>query len=137
MKQQDGFSKYAIDICTRTLALVRIAWISVSAPIPETVRYLPSASNSHVPLHYRVLKPGGRFVVSDVVSESTIPLEMRDYAELFSSCVSGASQVDQYFDIIKKSGFTNIEELDRKSYGNLDQDGKRIEMFSITVRGYK
>ena len=86
---------------------------------------------------YRVLKPGGRFVISDVVSESTIPSEMRDDAEFFSSCVSGASQVDQYFDIIKKAGFTNIEELDRKSYGNLDPDGKRIEMFSITVRGYK
>ena len=40
-------------------------------------------------------------------------------------------------EIRKGMGFTNIEELDRKSYGNLDPDGKRIEMFSITVRGYK
>ena len=86
---------------------------------------------------YRVLKPGGRFVISDIVSAGAIPMEMRDDMELFSSCVSGASQVDEYFAIIRNAGFTKIEELDRKSYGNLDQDRKRIEMFSITVRGYK
>ena len=86
---------------------------------------------------HRILKPGGRFVISDVVSAGRIPTEMRDDMELFSSCVSGASQVDEYFEIIRNAGFTNIEELDRKSYGTLDPNGKNIEMFSITVRGHK
>ena len=86
---------------------------------------------------HRILKPGGRFVISDVVSAGRIPNEMRDDMELFSSCVSGASQVDEYFEIIRNAGFTNIEGPGRKSYGTLDPNGKNIEMFSITVRGHK
>ncbi|EQB70666.1 MAG: type 11 methyltransferase [Ferroplasma sp. Type II] len=86
---------------------------------------------------YRILKPHGRFVISDVVSADTIPQELRDDIELFSSCVSGASQVDEYFQIIKNAGFTNIEELARQNYGSLDTREKSIEMYSLTIRGYK
>ena len=86
---------------------------------------------------YRILKNGGRFVISDVVSAVKIPKELRDDPELFSSCTSGASQAEEYFEIIKNSGFKNIEELERKSYESFDSHGKEIELFSITVRGYK
>lgn len=84
---------------------------------------------------YRILKPHGRFVISDVVSADIIPQELRDDIELFSSCVSGASQVDEYLQIIKNAGFTNIEELARQNYGSLDTKEKSIEMYSLTIKG--
>ena len=86
---------------------------------------------------YRILENGGRFVISDVVSAVKIPQELRDNMELFSSCTSGASQIDEYLAIIKKSGFRDVEEMERKSYESLNSGGKEIEMYSITVRGYK
>ena len=51
LKQQDGFSKYALDIWTRTLSLVSIPDTWLSMPLPETVSNRPSASSDHVSLH--------------------------------------------------------------------------------------
>ncbi len=86
---------------------------------------------------YRILKPGGRFVISDVVSAEPIPQEMKDDVELFTSCISGASQVDEYYNTIQNAGFTNIEELVRQDYDSLDTSDMSIGMFSITVTGFK
>lgn len=86
---------------------------------------------------YRILRPGGRFIISDVVSAETIPQDKKDDMELYCSCVSGASQVDEYFEIIKNAGFAGIEEIARQSYGSLDTIAKSIDMFSITAGGYK
>ncbi len=86
---------------------------------------------------YRILKPGGRFIISDVVSAENIPQEMKDDVELFSNCISGASQVDEYYKAILAAGFTNVEELERQNYGSLDASGVGISLYSITVKGYK
>jgi ubiquinone/menaquinone biosynthesis C-methylase UbiE len=86
---------------------------------------------------YRILKPGGRFVISDIVSGQDIPKELVEDTDLYVSCVTGAAQVDQYHSMIRKSGFIKVEEVERHDYGNLDYSRKKIRMFSITVRGYK
>ena len=86
---------------------------------------------------YRILKPGGRFVVSDVVSEQQIPQELVENTELYVSCVTGAAQVDQYYSMIRKSGFSRVEEVVRQDYGTISHGQESIRMFSITVRGYK
>ena len=63
----------------------------------------------------RVLKPGGYFCISDVVTEGDIPAELLEQAELYAGCVAGALPVDQYIGIIAKAGFRNIEIKKRKS----------------------
>lgn len=58
---------------------------------------------------YRVLKPGGHFSISDVVLQGDISDELRNQAEMYAGCVTGAIQKDEYLGIIKEMGFTNIQ----------------------------
>lgn len=57
---------------------------------------------------YRILKPGGHFSISDIVITGSIPEELRTQAELYVGCVAGAIKRDEYLDIVKESGYTNI-----------------------------
>jgi arsenite methyltransferase len=58
---------------------------------------------------YRVLKPAARFCVSDIVLQGDIPAGLKQSAEMYAGCVSGALQQDDYLQTIKNSGFVNIE----------------------------
>lgn len=57
----------------------------------------------------RVLKPGGHFCISDVVTEGFIPEELLEQAELYAGCVAGALPVDHYLDIIRNNGFQQVD----------------------------
>jgi hypothetical protein len=55
-----------------------------------------------------VLKPGGHFCISDIVLNGNLPRPLRDAAEMYSGCVSGAVQLNDYLKIIQESGFVNV-----------------------------
>lgn len=57
---------------------------------------------------YRTLKPGGHFSISDIVLDGALPEEIRQAAEMYAGCVSGAIQKKAYLELIEKNGFTNI-----------------------------
>lgn len=57
---------------------------------------------------YRILKPGGHFSISDIVTEGELPEALKKDAELYVGCVAGALQTEEYLDIIHKAGFQNI-----------------------------
>lgn len=99
----------------------------------------------------RVLKPGGHFSVSDVVIKGDLPDKLKEDAEMYAGCVSGAVQIDEYLDMIKDAGFKDIKihkqrniELPDDLLGNYLSDIE-IETFrkgdagiiSITVTAYK
>lgn len=56
----------------------------------------------------RVLKPGGHFCVSDVVTKGDLPEKLRSDAMMYVGCVSGAIGIDDYLRIIKNEGFDRI-----------------------------
>jgi len=58
---------------------------------------------------FRVLKPGGRFAVSDVVVRGEVPSAIRRSIELWIGCVAGALSEDDYRARLAKAGFTDIE----------------------------
>ncbi|TAK16978.1 MAG: arsenite methyltransferase [Acidobacteria bacterium] len=58
---------------------------------------------------FRVLKPGGRFAVSDVVRLREVPDDVKKNMELWIGCVAGALQKDDYVAKLKAAGFTDIE----------------------------
>lgn len=57
---------------------------------------------------YRVLKPGGHFSISDVVLQGSLPAKIRNAAEMYAGCVSGAIQKEVYLETIQLNGFKNI-----------------------------
>ncbi len=58
---------------------------------------------------FRVLRPGGRFAVSDVVVHGEVPSEIRRNVELWIGCVAGALQEAEYRDKLARAGFEEIE----------------------------
>jgi len=57
---------------------------------------------------FRVLKPGGRFAISDVVIRGAVPLDVRRSMELWVGCVAGALEERAYVDLLGKAGFTDV-----------------------------
>jgi SAM-dependent methyltransferase len=57
---------------------------------------------------FRVLKPGGRFAVSDVLVRGEVPAEVRSSMELWVGCVAGALTEDQFQSLLEQTGFEGI-----------------------------
>ena len=83
---------------------------------------------------FRVLKPGGKFTVSDIVVDGAISMEERNNAAMWAGCISGAIDRKEYIDIIKKAGFENVEIVSEKNY-DYKLDNARLN--SITISGTK
>jgi len=58
---------------------------------------------------FRVLKPGGRLAISDIVISGSLPEVVRKSAKAWASCVSGAINEQEYLKGISEAGFTNVE----------------------------
>lgn len=58
---------------------------------------------------YRILKPNAHFCISDVVLKGELPNPLKNAAEMYAGCVSGALQKEEYLTIIDNAGFKNIE----------------------------
>jgi len=70
---------------------------------------------------YRVLKPGGHFSVSDVVLKGNLPEKLKNDAEMYAGCVSGAIQMDDYIGIIDEVGFKDVK-VQKETLVNLPDD---------------
>lgn len=58
---------------------------------------------------FRVLQPGGRLAISDIVTTAELPPEIKnDMNELYSGCISGASSISELKAMLQQSGFSNI-----------------------------
>lgn len=57
---------------------------------------------------YRVLKPGGHFSVSDIVLVGELPEGLKQDAQMYAGCISGAIQKKTYLDIIESAGFKDV-----------------------------
>ena len=65
---------------------------------------------------FRVLKPGGRLMVSDVVTTNQLPEELMKSIGAYVGCLSGAIMKGQYLGTIKKVGFTKVKILDASKF---------------------
>jgi SAM-dependent methyltransferase len=65
---------------------------------------------------FRVLKPGGRLAVSDVVVRGAVPAELRRSMELWAGCVAGALEEKEYEEKLAGAGFTHVEIVPTRIY---------------------
>ena len=77
---------------------------------------------------YRVLKPGGRLMVSDLVLRLDLPLSIKNSIEGYVGCISGAVMKDIYLDAIRSAGFDEVAVIEESAFsldifvsGNTDQ----------------
>ena len=84
---------------------------------------------------YRVLKRGGRVVISDIVSDEPVPEHLTQDPDLWSACVSGAFQEEEFLRSFEEARFhgIRIEELRSEAY----QTVEGIEFRAVTVTAYK
>jgi ubiquinone/menaquinone biosynthesis C-methylase UbiE len=65
---------------------------------------------------FRVLKPGGRLMVSDLVLKKALPEIIKESVEAYVGCLAGAIMKDDYLDYIKKAEFKKIEVISEANY---------------------
>lgn len=80
---------------------------------------------------YRILKPGGRLMVSDIVLTKELPENIKNSMDAYVGCVSGAILKDEYLNKIKAAGFENVEIKDSAEavFSNL-----KIESIKVAAR---
>lgn len=81
---------------------------------------------------FRVLKNGGRFVISDAVTKNPLPPDVRNDPEAWAQCFGGAVTESEYLSSIMSSGFNNIDVLKRREYVKNGYD-----FISLTIMALK
>ena len=92
----------------------------------------------------RVLAPGGRIVISDIVLVAELPESIRKSVEAYVGCVAGASMKDDYLRMLREAGFERVEVVEEKRYGTaglelVDETLSRTAeaVRSVKVRAFK
>jgi arsenite methyltransferase len=84
---------------------------------------------------FRVLKKGGRAVISDIVSDEDVPEELQSDPELWSGCISGALTEEGFLGAFEHAGFYGIQILKRDTVPWRTVQG--IEFRSVTIEAFK
>ena len=96
---------------------------------------------------FRVLKPGGHFTISDIVTEGVMDEQLKQSAELYAGCITGAIGKSEYLDIVKQTGFERVEVKEERNiaipqdwlnkYAGPGYSADDIQIQSVTVIGFK
>jgi arsenite methyltransferase len=78
---------------------------------------------------FRVLKNGGRILISDLVTQGQLPKEIREDPEMWSACIAGALDENDYLKKIRDAGFEKVEVVGKTPFME--------KVSSIKVRAYK
>lgn len=84
---------------------------------------------------FRVLKPSGRAVISDIVSSDDVPTALQADARLWSGCISGAFREDRFLEAFESAGFHGVEILERQTEPWTTVGP--LEFRSLTLRAFK
>ena len=100
---------------------------TIDAVISNCVINLTSDKTSAFKEVYRILRKGGRMVISDLVTDKELEQDQIN-AEQWCSCIDGALTQEHYIESIKKAGFHNISVLDQRVY----MEGEKVNGRKIT-----
>lgn len=87
---------------------------------------------------FRVLKPGGRMLISDLVTEGELPEEIRRSFEAWAGCIAGALERGAYLDTIREAGFQDVAIVAEHSFDEPGMSGAlKNKIISVQVRAHK
>ncbi|MCX8171689.1 MAG: arsenite methyltransferase [Candidatus Bathyarchaeota archaeon] len=102
---------------------------SVDVVISNCVINLSSNKRRVFEEAFRVLRPGGRLIVSDIVLLKELPKAIRENERAYIGCISGAALKNEYLELIKSAGFINVEILRESKFpANLIIDDPTIKV---------
>jgi SAM-dependent methyltransferase len=98
-----------VEFLEGTMEAIPLPDHSVDVVISNCVINLSSDKDAVLREAFRVLKPGGRFAVSDVVVRGEVPVEIRRSMELWVGCIAGALEEQEYTAKLRSAGFVDVE----------------------------
>jgi SAM-dependent methyltransferase len=98
-----------VEFLRGTIEAIPLPDASVDVIISNCVINLSSDKDAVLREAFRVLKPGGRFAVSDVVVRGEVPADIRRSMELWVGCIAGALEAREYASKLTAAGFTDVE----------------------------
>ena len=98
-----------VEFLKGTIEAIPLPDASVDVIISNCVINLSSDKDAVLREAFRVLKPGGRFAVSDVVVRGEVPADIRRSMELWVGCIAGALEETEYAAKLRAAGFTDVE----------------------------
>jgi arsenite methyltransferase len=98
-----------VEFLKGTIEAIPLPDQSVDVIISNCVINLSEDKDAVLREAFRVLKPGGRFAVSDVVIRGEVPAAVRRSLELWVGCVAGALEQDDYAAKLRSAGFTDVD----------------------------
>ncbi|MUW13780.1 methyltransferase domain-containing protein [Halorubrum sp. CBA1125] len=90
---------------------------------------------------HRVLAPGGRLAISDIISEEVMPESIKNDEDLWAACIGGAEQIDRYTSAIEAAGFSVTDVRENTQYEFISERAanacEKYGVKSVTVRATK
>ena len=87
---------------------------------------------------FRVLRPGGRLLISDLVTDGEIPEDIRKSFDAWADCIAGALERQHYLDTISMAGFRGVEIVHERPYAECGMDDRlKGRIISVQVRAHK
>ncbi|MGH7713976.1 MAG: arsenite methyltransferase [Gemmatimonadaceae bacterium] len=116
-KNQAAAGVTNVEFVKGTIEAVPLPDSSVDVIISNCVINLSADKRLVLQEAFRVLRPGGRFAVSDIVHRGEMPASARANADLWCGCVSGALSYAEYSALLQEAGFVAIEIEPTRVYG--------------------
>ncbi len=86
---------------------------------------------------YRVLKPKGRMLISDIVTEGKLPLKVRKNLDAWAACIAGAMEKKEYLRTIEEAGFKTVNIVSESSYEFDVSETLKGKITSIKIEAHK
>jgi arsenite methyltransferase len=108
-RNQEKAGATNVEFVKGTIESIPLPDCSVDIVISNCVINLSSDKDAALREAFRVLKPGGRFAVSDVVVRGAVPEHVRQDMESWIGCIAGALDESDYANRLRAAGFTDVE----------------------------
>ena len=125
-----------VEFLKGTIEAIPLPDASVDVIISNCVINLSADKDKVMREAFRVLRPGGRFAVSDVIVRGPVPEEIRRSMELWIGCVAGALQESEYRAKLEAAGFENITIQTTRTY-DADHPAAKGKFASAFIRASK
>jgi arsenite methyltransferase len=101
------------------------------------INLTPDKLASFTEIH-RVLKPGGRMLISDLVTAGDLPADVRASAVAWAECLAGALEKEAYLETIRQAGFSEVAVASESAYEAPGMDERlQGKIISVKVRAFK